>query len=159
LIARGVALEVIHHYKYRRALWFEPFLAEALVSRARPELLSGDWQAIVPVPLHPTKQREREFNQAERLARQLSHATGIPLCKRWLRRVRPTRTQTQLSREERQENMKDAFAWRGNEQLHGSRVVLVDDVFTTGATTNACAKVLRQAGASEIVVWTLARGL
>jgi ComF family protein len=109
--------------------------------------------------LHPLKLREREFNQAERLAGHLSRATDIPLNSRLLRRVNPTMTQTKLSRDQRAANMKNAFAVRENAPAKGRRIVLLDDVFTTGATTNACAQVLRAAGAAEVAVWTVARGL
>ena len=68
VVARGPVLEIIHRYKYQRALWFEPFLADLLLREAVPALRGQDWDLIVPVPLHPLKQREREFNQAERLA-------------------------------------------------------------------------------------------
>ena len=157
--SRGKVLEVIHRYKYQRALWFEPFLAQLLIERASPDLAQGSWDWIVPVPLHSTKQREREFNQAERLARRLSAAVQIPMKRRMLRRVVPTRTQTLLSREERAANVRDAFAFRGTEPLNGERIVVIDDVLTTGATTNACARVLRRAGADDVCVWTVARGI
>jgi competence protein ComFC len=159
VIARDQVLEVIHQYKYRRALWFEPFLADLLVNRAAPELRGERWDYLVPVPLHPARQREREFNQAERLARHLSAATGIPVNTRWLRRVVATRTQTLLSRAERMANVRRAFSLCGQPELNGQRVVLVDDVFTTGATTSACARVLQAAGAGQVCVWTVARGI
>ena len=159
VIARGAMLEIIHQYKYRRALWFEPFLAELLIRQAGPELLPGRWDLVVPVPLHPARQREREFNQAERLARRLSLATRIPLNPRLLCRIRPTQTQTRLSRDARRRNVRHAFAFRGRRLLDRARVVLVDDVFTTGSTTDACARVLLESGAAEVSVWTLARGV
>lgn len=159
VIAKDQMLEVIHRYKYQRALWFEPFLAELLIRQAGPQLAKGAWTSIVPVPLHPAKQREREFNQAERLARHLGRASGIPLKTGWLRRVVATRTQTLLSREERQANVRRAFVAPPGLTLNGQRIVLVDDVFTTGSTTNACARVLKNAGAGEVCVWTLARGI
>jgi ComF family protein len=159
VVARGKVLDVIHRYKYNRALWFEPFLADLLLRRAKPELRREDWDWIVPVPLHPAKHREREFNQAGRMAARLSEATTIPLNTHWLHRVLPTRTQTLLSREERLANVRKAFALRSSPNLKGSRIVLVDDVFTTGATTGACARVLRAAGAGDVCVWTVARGI
>ena len=159
VVARDPVLEAIHRYKYQRAFWFEPFLAGLLIRAAQPALAGKNWQMIVPVPLHPAKQREREFNQAERLADRLGAATRIPVNKRLLRRVIRTRTQTQLSRPERLANVRNAFAMRQGQRLNGERIVLVDDVFTTGATTSACARVLIAAGAGEVCVWTVARGI
>jgi ComF family protein len=114
---------------------------------------------VVPVPLHPVKEREREFNQASRLAAPLAAALKIPLNVRLLRRVSFTMTQTRLSRADRAKNMHGVFAAAPGARLAGQVVVLVDDVFTTGATTNACARVLRRAGAAEVWVWTVARGI
>jgi competence protein ComFC len=157
--AGGVVLETIHRYKYQRALWFEPFLADLLMRAAVPELNREKWDLLVPVPLHPARKREREFNQAERLADCLGAATQIPVKKDMLRRVEATRTQTLLTRQQRAANVRRAFAARHRQKLQGERVVLVDDVFTTGATTSACAKVLRSAGAGDVCVWTVARGM
>ena len=157
--ARGPVLEAIHRYKYQHALWFESFLANLLVGRAGPELRRERWDWIVPVPLHAAKQREREFNQAERLAVRLGKALRIPVRRRLLKRIAPTRTQTLLTRAERAANVRNAFALRDVRGLHNKRIVLVDDVFTTGATSSACARVLRNAGADAVCVWTVARGL
>lgn len=159
VVAKTVVLEAIHHFKYSNALWFENFLANLLVHEAAPMLAQAKWDYIVPVPLHPVKLREREFNQAALLAAQLARATGICLNEKILRRVHSTSTQTLLTREERSWNMKNAFAVRKNVRLDDKRIILVDDVFTTGATTNACAQALRAAGAAEVCVWTVARGL
>jgi ComF family protein len=159
VVAKTVVLEAIHRFKYSQALWFEAFLADLLVREAAPALSDGGWDFLVPVPLHPLKLREREFNQAERLAIPLSRATNIPVNKSFLRRILPTATQTLLSREQRAANMKNAFAVRAGTRLDKKRVVLVDDVFTTGATTNACAQALCGAGAAAVCVWTVARGL
>jgi ComF family protein len=157
--AQGLVREVIHRYKYQHALWFEPFLADLLVRQAGSVLKPCDWDLIVPVPLHSMKQREREFNQAERLARRLGDATGIPVNARLLKRTDVTRTQTQLTRAQRSANVRRAFAMRPGASLGAERVVLVDDVLTTGATTSACAAVLLEHGAAQVCVWTVARGL
>ena len=159
VVAKTVVLEAIHRFKYRRALWFENFLTDLLIREAAPALRGQKWDYIVPVPLHSLKQREREFNQAEILARHLSDATQIPLNTKLLRRVSPTMTQTLLTRDQRAKNMRGAFATRKGVKLNGEIMVLVDDVFTTGATTSACAQALRAAGAGEVCVWTVARGL
>ena len=159
VVAGKLALEVIHRYKYQRALWFEPFLADVLVRAAGPVLAAENWDMIVPVPLHPLKKREREFNQAERLAARLGAATRIPVNPRLLRRIESTRTQTLLTREQRAANVRHAFDVRPGCQLGGAGVIIVDDVLTTGATTSACARALQKAGAGKVCVWTVARGL
>lgn len=158
-VAKTVVLEAIHRFKYQRALWFENFLADLFLRAATPVLRGQGWDVIVPVPLHALKEREREFNQAEILAWHLSAATHIPLNTKLLRRVSSTMTQTRLTKQQRAANVRGAFATRRGVKLNGERVVLVDDVFTTGATTNACAQALRSAGAGEVCVWTVARGL
>ncbi len=159
VVAQNFILDVIHRYKYSRALWFEPFLADLLIRAAKPVLETQSWDFIVPVPLHPLKKREREFNQAERLAEQLSCATKISMNASLLERVEPTRTQTELTRPQRMANVQRAFRMKNNARLNGEKIVLLDDVLTTGATTSACAKILQKAGAGEICVWTVARGL
>jgi competence protein ComFC len=158
-VAKTVVLEAIHHFKYSRALWFENFLAGLLIAEAAPVLRGQKASYIVPVPLHPLKKREREFNQAETLAARLSEATGIPVNEKLLIRVKATETQTHLRRGARAENMRGAFALREGAQLNGERIVVLDDVLTTGATTNDCARALRAAGAGDVCVWTVARGL
>ena len=157
--AKSVTLEVIHRFKYQQARWFEPFLADLLIREAKPVLEKSKWDFIAPVPLHSVKFRERGFNQAESLARHLSAATKIPLHTALLRRTESTRTQTLLTRNERAANVHRAFTATSGLRLHGERIVLIDDVFTTGATTNACARALKRAGADEVCVWTVARGL
>lgn len=159
VVAGGTVLEVIHRYKYNRALWFEPFLADVLVRQAEPLLNQERWDMMIPVPLHPVKQREREFNQAERLAAPLSRALKIPLRSDILRRTTETRTQTLLSRSERAANVRHAFALKTSDSLRGLKIIVFDDVLTTGATTSACARELRAAGAEDVCVWTVARGL
>ena len=159
VVARGVVLEIIHRFKYQHALWFAPFLADLLIREARPALSLSRWNFIVPVPLHPVKERERGFNQAEQLAARLGDAADIPVNKHLLRRVAATRTQTLLKKQERTANVQRAFAVPPGAKLDGANIVLVDDVFTTGATTSACARALRAAGAGDVCVWTVARGL
>jgi ComF family protein len=158
MVANRTLLQVIGSYKYNRAVWFEPFLGDLLTRQAVPALAGEKWDLIVPVPLHPLKEREREFNQAERLARHLGRALHLPVNTRLVRRAKFTGTQTLLTRPERAANVNDAFIPRAGKQLDGEKVILVDDVLTTGATTSACARALRHCGAGDVCVWTVARG-
>jgi competence protein ComFC len=160
VLANDLLLDIIHRYKYSNGLWFEHFLAEMLLQKAVPELAAQKWDLVVPVPLHPVKKRERGFNQAERLACHLAKAIGLPVNARLARRVKSTTTQTLLDRRQRAANVHTAFAVPLNEhkRLDGQRVIIVDDVLTTGATTSDCARALRAAGAEDVCVWTVARG-
>jgi ComF family protein len=112
---------------------------------------------IIPVPLHPQRLREREYNQSLLLANRLSRQTGIPLLLACLLRIRPTVPQTSLSKKERLTNLRGAFSVSKPAYIQGKRILLVDDVFTTGTTLNECAKTLRRAGSGHVYGLTLAR--
>jgi len=127
-----------------------------------PEAFFDGIDAVIPVPLHRRKQRLRGYNQAERFAGGVLAGRGIDtalLRTDLLTRVRHTKTQTRLDRDERRENLAGAFAVSGEAagRLAGARVVLVDDIFTTGATTEACAKALIEAGCASAVVLAMGR--
>jgi ComF family protein len=112
---------------------------------------------LVPVPLHPRRRRERGFNQAELLALALARGTGLEVSPGLLVRRRDTSSQAGLSAASRRRNVTGAFAARHRPRLVGRTLVLVDDVITTGATAAACARVLKQAGAAEVRLVTVAR--
>jgi competence protein ComFC len=133
--------------------WFAERLFE-LVQRT-PELASAD--VVVPVPLHPTRQKERGFNQAELIARPLARRMGKSLRSWLLVRTRPRPDKLRLSRKERWRIVRGAYSTRQGSQVDNLRVLLVDDVFTTGATLDACSRVLRQAGAASVAALTVAR--
>lgn len=136
--------------KYRHAKVLAPILAAYQV-RTLENFPRRDRVTLVPVPLHPSRERRRGHNQAALLARSIGEATDRPVCHD-LQRVRSTVSQTGLDRAGRRANVSDAFAWHGP-PLEGAIVMLVDDVVTTGATLDACAVVCRAAGARE--VWGL----
>lgn len=164
--AQGVVRDLIHQFKYSSDISLRACLGDLLLPTLEEPRLRGEdlsqW-LLVPVPLHGTRQREREFNQSEELCRRLHLRTGIPMA-RALVRQRSTGHQASLTRSERLENLRAAFAVPGafhkrKGALLGKRILLVDDVFTTGATTDACARVLRrEAGVEKVVVITVARG-
>ncbi len=130
--------------------------------RAAGGPLIDDADCVIPVPLHPLRLIARRYNQAAVLARGLSELAGIPVVDRLLIRGRNTPSQWRLTVRQRAQNMRGAFALRNKslgtlEVIEGRRVLLIDDVLTTGATVNACARVLKAGGASAVDVLTVAR--
>ena len=119
----------------------------------------ADYSLIVPVPLHPKRLRERGFNQALILAREVSKRFSLPLEFLALERHKFTEPQVHLSKEQRLENVRGAFAVRKNKRIEGQRVILVDDVYTTGSTIKECAGTLMRSGAADVAVLTLARAV
>ena len=113
---------------------------------------------VLPIPLHPVRQRERTFNQAEVLAEALARELVLPCRSNLLLRTQPTRPQAELTREERARNVRGAFALNPDPSIRGQRVLLVDDVLTTGSTAEACAHLLKTAGALHVVAVTAVRG-
>jgi ComF family protein len=150
---------LLHELKYRGRRRLARRLADALVEEpaARGVLEGAD--ALVPVPLHPERRRERGFNQAELISAALSRRTGVALVASALVRRKDTAPQTGLSAAARRGNVRGAFAVRRRPQVAGRCLVLVDDVLTTGATAEACARALVDAGASEVRLLSVARAL
>jgi len=160
--ARAVAIYaepfsgVIHRFKYHGETWGLASFKALLESLPEP-LWSAAPELILPVPLHPDKLRQRGYNQAVLLARAFFPQQRKLIRADVLLRIRPTAPQTSLSGRARRQNLKNAFAVNDPAPVEGRRIVLVDDVFTTGTTVNECARVLRKAGADEVNVLTLAR--
>jgi len=148
---------MIQHFKYGRDIALARPLG-ILMARALhdPRIEGKKFDAVVPVPLHPRRERERGFNQAELLVGFVARSMGVPRCS-LLKRIRPTLQQAGFDRERRMENLRGAFALRGTLR-NDATFLLVDDVSTTGATLDACAAVLKEAGASSVDAVVVARG-
>ena len=154
----GIVRELVHRFKYDRCLYLRKPLSEWLAETLDDTRITAhSFDYLVPVPLHAARMRDREFNQAEVLARLVADRHGERVLHA-LRRVRYTTTQTRLDREERMQNLRDAFRVQHARRVAGSHLILVDDVFTTGSTVDECARVLKKAGAASVRVITVARG-
>ncbi len=141
----GVLRKLIHVFKFEGVRTLQRPLG-ALLSRALPRESSFD--AVVPMPLHWRRRWQRGFNQSELLAREIGRRWNVPLC-RLVRRQRATAPQAGLTSAERRKNVLGAFAVKNTARLNGMRLLLVDDVLTTGATASACARALKRAGAAH----------
>jgi ComF family protein len=150
----GPLREAVHLYKYRPARSLGRPLAAWMTAQVR--MISGLDQ-VMPVPLHRRRLRQRGFNQALLLANGVADVFGLRLVYDNLHRVRNTRPQVELSGEERARNVRNAFRLDRPAEVEGKRILLVDDVFTSGATMNECARVLKEEGAENVIVFTLAR--
>lgn len=146
---------VLQRYKYNRDVSLAPLLAALLVERA--PLAPAAYDVIIPVPLHLSRLRWRGFNQAQLLVRPLAGICAIDPYS--VARVRPTRPQVDLPEAERRANVAGAFQVTRPERVAGRRILLVDDVFTTGATADECSHALRRAGARSVDVLVLARAV
>ena len=149
----GKLRDLIHLFKYRRMKPLAGSL-EKLMAAALPRDLQFD--AIVSVPMHWRKRFARGFNQADLLARGIAHRCGIPVIQSLVRR-KSTQVQAGLSHAQRRLNVSSAFSIRRNATLTGLRILLIDDVMTTGATGSACAFLLKRGGAKSVTLLTLAR--
>jgi ComF family protein len=151
----GIVRQAIHHLKYRHARSLASFAADLLERSLSRRPLRAD--LIVPVPLSRARRRERGYNQAELIADRLTEAIGLPTDATALERVRETPPQVGLSAAERRHNVRGAFACDGSADLTGRRVILIDDVATTGSTLQACADPLKAAGAARVFGLVVAR--
>jgi len=149
----GVLRELIHQYKYGKIKTLARPLGD-LLANALPR--DQEFDAVAPVPLHWRRQWQRGFNQSELLARAIARRTGIPVVKA-LRRGKATRTQASLSNTGRRRNVAAAFKCKRARLVAGKRILLIDDVMTTGSTAASCALALKRAGARKVVLLTVAR--
>ena len=145
--------EAIHELKYNNNRTLAQPLGDRMAAFWQERRFAAD--LIIPVPLHHSREAERGYNQAALLARVLGSATGVHVTEHVVARRKATRQQALLNAAERRENVKDAFVCRGD--VAGKRIVLVDDVCTTGSTLEACAQALKMAGAESVWAFTLAR--
>jgi ComF family protein len=145
--------DAIHLFKYHRKVALAGALGE-LMNTAWTDIPEVD--TVIPVPLHPSRLREREFNQSLLLADRVARSLHRPVSWTALLRVRATEPQTELRRAGRLKNLRRAFIVPDQARVAGKRILLVDDVLTTGTTVNECAKALRKAGAGQVYVATLA---
>lgn len=145
----AVMRESIAGYKYGGRREYAAFYAEEILRRCAKDLIQWRAEALIPIPLHPSRRRRRGFNQAELLARELSKRSGIPADAGVLIRRKKTRAQKELNDQERLTNLKDAFSVRKGSVPY-QNIILIDDIYTTGSTMDAASRVLKENGAKNV---------
>ena len=155
----GALKEAIHRFKYEGVFPLRRVLGDLLQPTLKAMRREHPVDVLLPVPLHIRRLRERGYNQALLLVRELSKRTGIPYQERALAKIKDTPVQISLKKRERGKNLKGVFQVTDQEAIQGKSIVLVDDVYTTGATVNECARALLKAGAKQVAVLTVARAL
>ncbi|MCS7065260.1 MAG: ComF family protein [Fimbriimonadales bacterium] len=156
---QGPLRRAVINLKFRRWLRaVEPLSVLTIETLSRPENAPlREANGLIPVPIHPLRRAMRGFNQAEEIARMVSQQLGMPLWSHLVRRRFYRRPQVGLTGAQRWENVQGAFEVVCPQQVEGRRVLLLDDVFTTGSTFDACAGALKQAGAAEVMALAIAR--
>jgi len=153
----GPIRELIHAFKYNKNTHLRYPLALLALEGISGVPADYNLNLIVPVPLHRSRLRQRGFNQAVLLGRVLSRRLALPMVPDAIARTRATEPQIELSAAERRVNVRGAFSVKSSERIAGKRILLLDDVMTTGSTMNECAKELKRAGASAVFAVTIAR--
>lgn len=156
---KDIIFHAIHKFKYKKDLSSGEILASFMAGFSFPDIDFADHSLIIPVPLHIKRLRERGFNQALILARAIGEKRNIPVDFSLLKRHKFIVTQTGSNKKERKQNIAGAFEVTDKKKVAGKNIILIDDVYTTGATVNECAKTLMKSGAQKISVLTLARVL
>ena len=149
--------DLIHSFKYHQQTHLRYPLALLMLAVVTDIMRDHRLNLIIPVPLHRSRLRQRGFNQAVLLGRVLSHHLLIPMQFDTLARTRRTEPQVELSASERRQNVKGAFSVHKPDKIVGRRILLIDDVMTTGSTMDECANELKKAGATTVIAATIAR--
>jgi ComF family protein len=152
-------LEAIHRFKYNRNIHIGEILGKLMAEFEYSDFAISDYSLIMPVPLHPKKLRQRGFNQSVILAREISKRFQLTLDFLTLRRHTYTEAQINLGRKEREANVSGVFSVTDSEKIHGQKIILVDDVYTSGSTAKECTRVLMHSNADSVAILTIARAV
>ncbi len=153
----SIIMDAIHKFKYGRNISAGSALGSFMAGFSFPDFDFSEYSLLIPVPLHIKRLRERGFNQSLLLAKEMEKKYKLPVNFSLLKRCNFTLTQTGLNKAEREKNIKGAFVVKDKKKIAGKNIILIDDVYTTGATINECAKVLLKAGAQKVAAITLSR--
>ena len=156
---QGAMRQLIHAFKFENRKYLKHFFVKTMTEFMNSHLTAATVDGILPVPIDKDRRLERGFNQSELISMEISRVFGIPHSSGNLIHLRPGAVQSQLAKNQRQLNVKGAFLVRNADEFHSKRLLLIDDILTTGYTASECAKMLKKAGATSVTVLALARGV
>lgn len=149
--------KLILSYKFSNKAYLNHFFANMISRNSENIKILKEYDMIIPVPMHKKKMQKRGYNQTELVANELEKSLGIPVRKDILSKVVNTTTQSKLGGKARQTNIQHAFFIKNDIEVEDKKIILLDDIYTTGATSEECSRILKDAGAHEILVLVLAR--
>ena len=153
----GIIKDTLIKYKFREKNYkYKGFVNFLLKNKKICEILKS-YDIIIPVPIHHKRMKKRGYNQSELIARNIARSTGLELVADALTKVKNNIAQSTLNREDRQNNVRDVYGIKNIEKIKNKRVVLIDDIYTTGSTVNECSRILKNAGANKVAVLVIAK--
>lgn len=153
----NIVREKIIKYKFNENSYLYKTFAKIIINNKKIYGFLNLYDIIIPVPMHKNKRAVRGYNQSELLAKEIAKYLGLDSEKDILIKVKNTKVQSTLNKTQRIQNIKDAFAVTDVEKIKDKKIILVDDIYTTGSTVNECSRILKQAGVKEICVVTIAK--
>lgn len=153
----GIIREKILKYKFKDSAYLYKTFSEIIIKNKKMCGFIKKYDIIIPVPIHKKRYKERGYNQSELLAKEIAKILEIPMEKHVLIKALNNTPQSKLSKQERKNNAIGVYKTINNQKIINKKVILVDDIYTTGSTANECSKMLKQAGANEIAVLTIAK--
>ena len=154
---KNIIREKIIQYKFGEKSYLYKTFVKIIINNKKIYRFIELYDIIIPVPMYKSKENIRGYNQSTLVARELAKITQIKFDNSILLKVKDTKIQSSLSKKERQNNLKDVFKVENQERINNKKVILIDDIYTTGSTVNECSKMLKQAGARNILVLTIAK--
>lgn len=153
----NIVREKIIAYKFGEAAYLYRTFVKIIIKNAKIYRFLQSYDIIIPVPMYKTKKNVRGYNQSELIAKEIAKTLNIKFRNNILTKIKNTKVQSTLSKNKRQENVRNVFEIINKEEIRNKKVILIDDIYTTGSTVNECARVLKKAGAKEIFVVTIAK--
>lgn len=154
---KGLIRKLILKYKFNDCAYLYNFFGAIILNKEKYCRILKSYDIIIPVPMYEKKKAERGYNQTELISKEIALKLDIKLGKNVVQKVKNTKVQSTLSREERKQNIKNAFSVNNKEDIINKRVIIFDDIYTTGETVNELSRVLKESGAKEILIFVLAK--